>query len=176
MILSANRLDQLELLQRRWFGPMSVALLVNSEDSLEMIMDTISLPKFINSTFVLYILPRNNSLGSYFIRSSSPPFFTYSHFSEPFFPINLLRDLAIEQIDTTHYFLTDIDLLPTSWLYMIFRMVDTLLDNARMCSDFLSDPNHLLMIPSFNLNSKQLYKCSKDNSYKLWYIFEMSLK
>ena len=71
-------------------------------------------------TFLLYIIKDKSSIQgrSIFYDTKGP-----SYSNETTFPINLLRDLAIESIETTHFFVSDIDVFSSETLYL-FR--DTL--------------------------------------------------
>ena len=55
-------------------------------------------------TFSVYV-PLGNKRSSYFIRKNG----TKEVFPDTLYPVNLLRDLAIESIRTTHYMFVDAD-------------------------------------------------------------------
>lgn len=42
-------------------------------------------------------------------------------FSQDFYPVNLLRNVALQQVNTPYVFLTDIDFLPMFGLYSYLK-------------------------------------------------------
>ena len=108
-----RRLNRLPYHIRRFQGP-KIFIIYALEEELSQIHSTISTITDSSVTFIFYIPSSSSSL-------SQPPTFvksenTSSHIvrKKPFYPINLLRDLAIEYIQTTHYLFLDCDILISS--------------------------------------------------------------
>ena len=94
-------------------------------------------------TFLLYIIKDQPSIQSrsIFYDTTGP-----SYSDETIFPINLLRDLAIESIETTHYFVSDIDVFSSETLY----------DSLMLHNKTLRDPKAVLLLKSFLMNEKKI--------------------
>lgn len=67
------------------------------------------------------------------------------------YPMNLLRDLSIESIRTSHYFMMDIDVFPSNTLYS--RVVGY--------GGMLSNPGVILVLPLFAFRSEDVLKCTE---------------
>ena len=81
---------------------LSVAIVESEIPPLLKLINSISRQSQI--TFVIYIVKEyNGEHKSVFFNEQGPE---YSN--EVIFPINLLRDLAVESIDTSHFFICDI--------------------------------------------------------------------
>ena len=94
-------------------------------------------------TFLLYIIKDQPSIKSrsIFYDTTGP-----SYSNETIFPINLLRDLAIESIETTHYFVSDIDVFSSETLY----------DSLMLHNETLRDPKAVLLLKLFLMDKKQI--------------------
>jgi len=57
----------------------------------------------------------------YVLHSSYQIKHIYVHFLKDFYPINLLRNVALENVVTPYVFLSDIDFLPMSGLYSYLK-------------------------------------------------------
>ena len=100
---SMGRFDRMPFILKRWKGPMSIAVFVTLEEYssfVNAITPYLGLP----ITFSVYI-PLGLEHSSYFVRGTEKK----TVFAHTLYPINLLRDLAIESIHTTHFFCVDAD-------------------------------------------------------------------
>ena len=102
-----NRLPfQLE----RWNGNMSITILLEKHE-LPYIASIVSTINHSSIRFTLYIL-EDSSTKKYHCSVVLPQFERqYYHYC---FPYNVLRDLAIESIQTSHYLLIDSDAILSS--------------------------------------------------------------
>ena len=91
--------------------------------------------------FILYIL---KELPNVPFRSIYYDTYGADHFNQTVFPINLLRDLAIESIDTSHFVITDIDAFPSKTLYSSLRAHTKLLTNEKA----------VVLIKTFRMNAE----------------------
>ena len=57
-------------------------------------------------------------------------------FNQAFYPINVLRDIGVEAIHTTHYLIMDIDVLPSDNLHSTLMMHKSVLQDHRSCLIF----------------------------------------
>ena len=78
------------------------------------------------------------------ITKSNIPFYVQqngSHLNYPdgFYPINTLRDLAIESISTTHLLITDMDMLPSMGME----------SSINEYADVLRDHHNMIVLTSF---------------------------
>lgn len=66
------------------------------------------------------------------------------------YPVNFLRNLAIKNISTTHFFYNDIDFLPSGLLYLMIITIDDLYEKLmRIPADFLNKPYIAIIVPAF---------------------------
>ena len=94
-------------------------------------------------TFILYIVKNRTGLKYqsiyYDVKKTV-------YRNDTIFPINVLRDLAIEFIDTTHYFVSDIDVFSS----------DTLYSTLQIHNETLRDPKAVFLLKSFLMNEKKV--------------------
>ena len=97
--LSLNRMDRLYLHLDRWKGPMSIAVQVNEEDFMNLIR-IVNVVKRNNVRFTFYIVkkPVESKYQCTFKSMNG----TDVHY-ESCYAINILRNLAIETIKTSHF-------------------------------------------------------------------------
>lgn len=109
--LSSSRLDRLSLHFYRWKSPMSIAIQLNEEElnDVATILTQIRRP---NIRFTLYIVrnTRQKMRCKFISMNGSKVYY------ETCFVVNILRNLAIETIRTTHFFIVDGDGLVSSEL------------------------------------------------------------
>ena len=118
--LSLDRLAMLELILSHWTGPVSLALYLSDSES----------QTFLEHHSSSEILRRRCNVGYHLVYKEG------KHY-----PVNLLRNLAMEQATTEYLFLADVDFLPSLGSYEALQS---------SVSSLLSDhPNRLLVIPAF---------------------------
>ena len=104
-----NRLDRKNRVNQhlsRWPGYLSIALLI-IEDQLTEAADMIT--ELASTHRIIFTV--------YMIKKLTKPFLIRYDGSvvkmPPILPMNLLRDLCIESIETSHYIIVDVDLFPS---------------------------------------------------------------
>ena len=103
--LSLNRMDRLYLHLDRWKGPMSIAVQVNEEDLVDLIQIVNAIRRDnIRFTFYIVIKPIESNYRCIF-KSLNGTDVLY----ESCYVINVLRNLAIETIKTSHFMIIDGD-------------------------------------------------------------------
>ena len=103
--LSLNRMDRFYLHLERWKGPMSIAVQVNEEDLVDLFR-IISIIKRNNIRFTFYIVKKpveSNYRCTFKSLNGTDVFY------ESCYAINVLRNLAIETIETSHFMIIDGD-------------------------------------------------------------------
>ena len=103
--LSLNRMDRLYLHFSRWKGPMSIAVQVNEEDLMDLIRIVNAIRK-INVRFTFYIVKK--PIDSKYRCTFKSMNGTVVHY-ESCYAINVLRNLAMETIKTSHFMIIDGD-------------------------------------------------------------------
>ena len=96
--LSIDRLTTFEKLCQYWPGPISVAVFTSDQDAEK-------LPSFVQRSATL---SERKNIGYHLVFQSS---------NTDIFPINLLRNIALQQALTEFVFLCDVDFIPMSDLY-----------------------------------------------------------
>ena len=113
MVTTKARLFFIRQLLYRWSGPMII--IVNGKLDEE---------KYVVNYIRKHYLPPRLTICLYFL--------SYRHPQAKVFPVNYLRNLAIRNVETTHYLIMDMDLWPTVNTYdEIIHLPETVLSNTR---------------------------------------------
>ncbi|XP_043963504.1 LARGE xylosyl- and glucuronyltransferase 1 isoform X1 [Gambusia affinis] len=107
--LSMDRLQMLEAICKHWEGPISLALYLSDAEAQQFL-------RYAQGSEVL--MGRGN-VGYHVVYKEGQ-----------FYPVNLLRNVAMQQVNTNYMFLSDIDFLPMYGLYEYLRKSVVLLDMA----------------------------------------------
>lgn len=145
-------MDRLPYLFERWKGPLCLSVVVETTE-LPQVDEMISRYKDREHLiFVFYIRkPFNPEVkdDNYFINFLNSTI-TYQVQDNAIFPINLLRSLGINGIHTTHFMVTDIDLLPSNTLYSHFFQIP---------KPVLRDERSAILYPAFVINKDLFDLC-----------------
>ncbi|XP_075423642.1 xylosyl- and glucuronyltransferase LARGE2 [Ascaphus truei] len=98
--LSMDRLQMLELICRHWEGPMSLALYLSDAEAQQ----------FLRYAQASEVLQSRTNIGYHVVYKEGQ-----------FYPVNLLRNVALRNAQTAYVFLSDIDFLPMYGLYENLR-------------------------------------------------------
>ncbi|XP_071965746.1 xylosyl- and glucuronyltransferase LARGE1-like [Antedon mediterranea] len=118
--LSMDRLQMLEALCKHWDGPMSLAVYMSDADAQQ---------------FLVYVQT------SEILRSRKDVSYHVVYKDGQFYPVNHLRNTALNEVKTPYVFLADIDFLPMYGLYSYLRKMISTLDVA--------NTNKALVVPAF---------------------------
>ena len=94
--LSMDRLQMVEALCQHWEGPISLAMYMSDSE----------VQQFLGYAQTSEILRERKNIGYHIVYREGP-----------FYPINHLRNVALQQVTTPFVFLTDVDFLPMFGLY-----------------------------------------------------------
>lgn len=147
---SYNRLDRLKYHVERWKGAMSIACFVPL-DEYKSFVKSISSYLGMPITFVVYVPSKPNRL-SYFIEDTG----VKRIFPSTLYPLNLLRDLAIESIHTTHYMHIDVDLFLSSLTSAFSSFLDTIEQSIRDNLITLLNERNVLLLLAFRYSFRKL--------------------
>ena len=103
-------------------------------------------------TYVFYVVKeyQPHKYKAYYVKSRKER----EWFNAPIFPLNLVRDLAIESIQTTHYLLIDID----------FFISRTLYKNIYQHKEQLAKSNTVVLLPTFITEEHRLEECRRNDT------------
>ncbi|KAM9309758.1 xylosyl- and glucuronyltransferase LARGE1 isoform 4-T4 [Pholidichthys leucotaenia] len=118
--LSMDRLQMLEAICKHWEGPISLALYLSDAEAQQFL-------RYAQGSEVL--MSRGN-VGYHIVYKEGQ-----------FYPVNLLRNVAMRQVNTPYMFLSDIDFLPMYGLYEYLRKSVVQLDMA--------NSKKALVVPAF---------------------------
>ncbi|XP_061819490.1 xylosyl- and glucuronyltransferase LARGE2s [Nerophis lumbriciformis] len=107
--LSMDRLQMLEAICKHWEGPISLALYMSDAEAQQ----------FLRYAQASEILKNRNNVGYHIVYKEGQ-----------FYPVNLLRNVALKNANTPYVFLTDVDFLPMYGLYEYLRKSVVQLDMA----------------------------------------------
>ncbi|GAB6029780.1 LARGE xylosyl- and glucuronyltransferase 2 [Chamberlinius hualienensis] len=94
--LSMDRLQMLEAICNQWEGPISLSLYISDAEAQQ----------FLSYAMGSNILSSRKNVGYHIVYRDGQ-----------FYPVNYLRNVALQQVNTPYVFLTDIDFLPMIGLY-----------------------------------------------------------
>ena len=125
---SVDRLDRFPYILERWKGPISVGLYVLEAQLYILAKRLFTLAPRRNVVFIIYVLKT--------IVRGHVPFYNDRdnkriYAGRGMYPVNLLRDLTIESISTTHYMIIDADVLLSTTLYSHIDNYKTILRNHK---------------------------------------------
>ena len=155
---SLDRLDRMPFVLQRWNGSLSLSFFLH-ENEVSKLDETLSPFLYDRITYTFYIVKTvtNEADSPYYVKNMKRG--TFIMFNQPIFPLNTLRDLAIESIDTTHYLLIDIDFFTSSTLYSNLYSYKSILEQA----------NSVVLLPTFTTEQKKLTRCRRNNTCKALY-------
>ena len=136
---------------KRWKGPI-VSVFIIQEIEFRALMEFI-LQQTRSILFNIYIIPTYTITP--FIYQGKHKYYM----PNGIYPFNVLRDIGIESITTTHYLLLDIDVFPSRNLY------DDILNNKQILYDY----NSVLLLQLFQYAKKKTKGITDMNVfYELW--------
>ena len=107
-----DRLSYMPFLAARWKGPFSLAIIASEYELPKVdafLAQHASLPRFRVTVYVAFTVSPWNYVV--YMRERSHMRMT----TRRIFPINLLRDYALNNVVTSHVMLLDMDLWPSRW-------------------------------------------------------------
>ena len=107
--LSMDRLQMLESLCKHWEGPISLALYMSDAEAQQ----------FLRFALSSEILMSRKNVGYHVVYKDGQ-----------FYPVNYLRNVALQQVQSPYVFLSDIDFLPVAGLYDYLRKAAGMMDAA----------------------------------------------
>ncbi|XP_062582087.1 xylosyl- and glucuronyltransferase LARGE1-like [Saccostrea cucullata] len=136
--LSMDRLQMLELICKHWEGPISLALYMSDAEAQQ----------FLRYAQDSEILMKRKNIGYHIVYKDGQ-----------FYPVNYLRNVAINNTQTSHMFLTDIDFLPMYDLYNHLKSVVSRID--------MEKEKKALVVPAFETPRYRFeFPSSKDELLK----------
>ena len=155
-----DRLHYLTYLQQRWHGPMSLAIF-STPAELSTVQKTLRSLHHRKEVVrvVLYIA---NEKAYYFHGSLG---YERRESTSKLYPINLLRDLAILNVVTTHYVNLDMDLWPSSTLREHFSMLPI---------HILGNSKSAIILPAFQFSPSIRKEYGQVTSVNAAYVFILS--
>lgn len=118
--LSMDRLQMLEAICKHWEGPISLALYMSDAEAQQ----------FLRYAQASEVLKNRKNVGYHIVYREGQ-----------FYPVNLLRNVALRNAPTPYVFLTDVDFLPMYGLYDYLRRSVVQLDMA--------NSKKALVVPAF---------------------------
>ncbi|XP_071099912.1 xylosyl- and glucuronyltransferase LARGE1-like [Haliotis cracherodii] len=125
--LSMDRLQMLEMICKHWEGPISIALYMSDAEAQQ---------------FLRY------ALGSETLMSRKNVGYHVVYRDGQFYPVNYLRNVALQQAPTPYVFLADIDFLPMYGLYEYLKKAAPMME--------LSTQKKALVVPAFETQRYRL--------------------
>ena len=149
-VITLDRHNRLPYLLKRWKHEIVLAIAVKESELAQVGTLINAYNDYKQITFVIYVIRELNTYFKSIFYDDSGPIYS----NKTIFPINLLRDLSIESIDTTHYFICDIDAFPSETLY----------DSIVLHNETLHDQKAVFVLKLFKMKtrSRRLYsQCRK---------------
>lgn len=95
-----HRLQMLEAICKHWEGPISLALYMSDAEAQQ----------FLRYAQASEVLKNRKNVGYHIVYKEGQ-----------FYPVNLVRNVALRNVNTPYVFLTDVDFLPMYGLYDYLR-------------------------------------------------------
>ena len=155
-ILSTERMNRLPLQLQRWNGNMSIAILLEKHELpyIASIVTTVNHPSIRFTFYILDDSPSRKNHCSVVLPKFERQYYHYC------FPYNVLRDLAIESIQTSHYLLIDSDaILSSIFLFEMNHILATFHMNIQQFTSLLVNEKEVILIPLFPLMSPYRKYC-----------------
>uniref|UniRef100_A0A023F5B6 Putative large catalytic domain has closest similarity to gt8 glycosyltransfer n=1 Tax=Triatoma infestans TaxID=30076 RepID=A0A023F5B6_TRIIF len=118
--LSMDRLQMVEMMSKHWDGPISLTLYMSDTEAQQ----------FLSYALSSEVLNSRKDIGYHIVYKEGN-----------FYPVNFLRNVALQQVNTPYAFLTDIDFLPMFGLYSYLKKSIQSLD--------LESSKKALIVPAF---------------------------
>ncbi|KAL2088578.1 hypothetical protein ACEWY4_015477 [Coilia grayii] len=118
--LSMDRLQMLEAICKHWEGPISLALYMSDAEAQQ----------FLRYAQASEVLKSRKNIGYHIVYKEGQ-----------FYPVNLVRNVALRNANTPYVFLTDVDFLPMYGLYEYLRKSIVQLD--------MGSTKKALVVPAF---------------------------
>ncbi|XP_063045185.1 xylosyl- and glucuronyltransferase LARGE2s [Engraulis encrasicolus] len=118
--LSMDRLQMLEAICKHWEGPISLALYMSDAEAQQ----------FLRYAQASEVLKSRKNIGYHIVYKEGQ-----------FYPVNLVRNVALRNANTPYVFLTDVDFLPMYGLYEYLRKSIVQLD--------MGNTKKALVVPAF---------------------------
>ncbi|GAB6025957.1 LARGE xylosyl- and glucuronyltransferase 1 [Chamberlinius hualienensis] len=125
--LSMDRLQMVEALCKQWEGPISFSLYMSDAEA----------QLFLSYALGSDILNQRKNVGYHVVYKDGQ-----------FYPVNFLRNVALQQVNTPYVFLTDIDFLPMIGLYEYLRRQISVMD--------MGTKKKALVVPAFETQRYRL--------------------
>lgn len=151
-----DRQDRIPFILSRWDGPIVIVVALSFSET-EDVEDFINLCSS-NRNVIIHFYVYENTLyndcdDNYIINVNNKLVFKDCH-TAPFYPINLLRDIGINSIMTTHYTAIDVDLLISTTMRNNF---------LKLPRELLLSQKSVFVYPSFEFNTTCM-KCKDDSN------------
>lgn len=118
--LSMDRLQMLDAICKHWEGPMSLALYISDAEAQQ----------FLRYAQQSEVLMNRKNIGYHVVFKDGQ-----------YYPVNYLRNVALQQVQTEYMFLSDIDFLPMYGLYEYLKKAIAMSDMAKQ--------KKALVVPAF---------------------------
>ena len=150
MTARLNRINRLPFILKRWKGRISLSILAKESEFATLagvLTNYSSTRRLMFSVYITKTITKNNT--PFYVQQNGK----HLNYSEGFYPINTMRNLAIESISTTHCLVADVDMFPSNGL-------ESSIDQY---AEELCDHRNLVVVPTFQYKEHpSLKKCYKE--------------
>ena len=159
-----DRMNRIPYLLQRWKQRISIAVFLDEKElsQLERLLMEYSFPKRI--IFSFYIRKTITSVNTPYYRKGN----VIQYFNDGLYPMNILRDMAIESVTTTHYLLLDIDTFISS----------TLEESIERSRGFLNNHFNILVFQVFQYSksvNQTICRTTGECNYLYWFCLMLIL-
>ncbi|KAK8806284.1 hypothetical protein WA171_007368 [Blastocystis sp. BT1] len=141
---SSERLFFLPHLLERWHGSISIALFITEKEEPDIVRSLVENQYPSRLRITLYIHNSDSTKDCVYQRKKKS---TLSCVTTNIYPINRLRNIAISNIQTTHFIVFDMDMWPAPNLYQ---------ELSSLPSSYLDNDYFVTIIPAFSFTSTYL--------------------
>ena len=135
--LSINKLERLVLLAKRWNGPVSVAIYIQSEQDIHTLMHAFS-----SSLSTDHIIDNGDTHITHLFFEKLDPFY-----DDNGYPYNILRNMAVDNAKTPYVLSLDVDFMTQP--NASSKLSSMLTGNQNQVSNLLKQERVALVLPAF---------------------------
>lgn len=145
-----TRFDRLPYMFNRWNDSISIGVFATEDEVKDVAFDILTYKTDRSVVYTIYVQKRiTNANIPYYLNRDGVRY----EYQEGLYPVNLLRDLSIESVTTSHFMVIDADVFLSS----------TILSSIDRYKNMLNNHKNVMVIPLFQYTDTNYWqRCYRD--------------
>ena len=145
-----TRFDRLPYMFSRWNDSISIGVFATEDEVKDVAFDILTYKTDRSVVYTIYVQKRiTNANTPYYLNRDGVRY----EYQEGLYPVNLLRDLSIESVTTSHFMVIDADVF----------LSNTIVSSIDRYKNMLNNHKNVMVIPLFQYtNTNYLQRCYRD--------------